>query len=127
MTTTTAVDDREPILIRMPPKLKQAIVREVEARDVNMNHLITQALADYYLEPYDPYERPSRVPAENKLTVVVRVPYQLNERIRNDAFEKRSNKSDIVMRILVEAFNVDVDIPPPHRTAPIGGGHKVAT
>jgi hypothetical protein len=110
-------------LIRMPPAIKAAVVRVVEASGTNANDVIVAALSDSYGLGFVPSGRRGH-PSPGNLRVLVRMSDELKKTIQLDALQRRSNLTDTVIRILENDLGVNVIVPFPSRGTPFGGGRR---
>ena len=118
-------DPRISILVRMPPKLKRAVVREVKNQASNMNDVCVGIISEYYDEPFEPTNRRAGE-AGDAGDVVLRITQELKDKIVFDAAPKHTNIIDTCVRVLAESLNVKVVIPPGRRSVPFGGGRRSA-
>jgi hypothetical protein len=116
------VDTRVGVLVRMPPELKAAVVAAVEKSGTNMNDVCVSVIADKYGMNYEPTERHGNPRGADK--VLLRMDDKLKRKVQTDAFKKRTNTNDTIVRVLAEAFGVNVVIPEGRRATPFGGGPK---
>ena len=120
-TTTHATS----VLVRFPPRVKEAIVDEVERRQISMNDIVVSALAEHLGMSFQPSgRRPARPPSGGKQKVLLRMPPDLKFMLQVQALGRRSNLTDTIVRLMAEALGVDADIAAPVRTSPFGGGAR---
>lgn len=113
------------VVVRLPLPLKRAAVREVERRGTNMNDVLVGAIARRYGIGFHPTNRIGR-PSIEKGTVLLRMSDRLKYAIQRDALDRRSNIQDTLVRILADAFAVEIDLTRSFRTTPFGGGRRQA-
>jgi hypothetical protein len=115
------VNARQSVLIKVPVVLKRALIAEAARRGASVNDVIVGAVAGHYGVDFKPSGRRSRCPHPENKVVVVRMSPKLKRTLQLDAVG-RSNLTDTILRILVRALEVDLQLPVPSRTTPFGGG-----
>jgi hypothetical protein len=115
-------DARRGVLIRLPLELKVAVLAEADQQGLGMNDVLVGAIASRYGMQYVPSLRRSRRPDPMKSAIVLRMDDALKLEVQFDALRQRSNMTDTLVRLLAEAFSVDIDFTPPRRQTPFGGG-----
>jgi myo-inositol-1-phosphate synthase len=92
------------LLVRMPPKLKRRLAREVERRGATLNDVAVGALAQRFGVRFRPSgRRGGSVPGESP-SVLLRVPPELRERLREAAAERETSANAIVVQTLEDAL-----------------------
>ena len=104
-TLTASSSDRKGVLVRMPPHLKGALVREVARRGGNLNDVATGILAERFGVPYAPTGRKSPLPGASGVALL-RMPAGLKHRIQAEADRAESNANDTILRVLAHELGI---------------------
>ena len=117
------VNVRQSVLIRVPAVMKRALIAESARRRASLNDVIVGAVSGHYGIEFTPSGRCSRHAEPENEAVVVRMGPELKWAIQLDALG-RSNLNHTILRILSDAFEIELDLPRPTRTTPFGGGSR---
>jgi myo-inositol-1-phosphate synthase len=98
--------DRRVMLVRMPSELKRRLTDEVIARGSNLNDVALELLASQYGLQYEPSGRKS-VPRTQRGDVLLRVPQELKERIRERAADTRRTANDLIVETLSDRLGIN--------------------
>jgi hypothetical protein len=112
------------VMITMPTALKAAVGREARRQGVNLNDLLVGLLAKHYRLAFQPSNRLGATPKARNVAVVLRMPPELKRAIQLDALGRESNMTDVVLRILASALDVQLRMMPVVRRSPFGGGGR---
>ena len=117
--------DLKGVLVRMPPSLKQALAREVTARESTMNDIAVQILATRFGVEFSPSGRKGKAPGDSR-AALLRMPPELKRRIQETAFRDESNTNHVIVRTLADELGVEPS-GGRDRTVPFGGGRRKET
>ena len=94
------------VLVRMPPRLKRRLAREVARRGSTLNDVAVELLATRFGVPFQRSgRRGGGVPGESP-TVLLRVPPRLRERIREEAGGRATSTNDVIVSALAEGLEL---------------------
>jgi myo-inositol-1-phosphate synthase len=116
---------RTTMLVRMPPALKQRLVREVQTSGLALNDVAVGLLAERFALPFSPSGRRGAGPGTSGV-VLLRLPPELKRAIQRAAFDAGTNANDVVVRALAERLGVS-HLGTTRRTVPFGGGRRKDT
>ena len=92
-------------MVRMPPSLKRALVREVARRGGNLNDLATGILAERFGIAYVPTGRRSPLAGTSGSTLL-RMPDALKEAIDDEATRTGSHANDLILQVLADDLKI---------------------
>ena len=90
----------------MPSALKTALVREAARRGSNVNDVAAGILADAFHLAYVPSGRRRKVLAGSSPVLLLRVPQELKDEIREEADRTSSNANDVILAALAAGLGV---------------------
>ncbi len=93
------------MLVRMPPGLKSALVRETARRGVSLNDVAVGLLAAAFGIPYRPTRRKSPLPGSSPV-ILLRMPEELQDALRAEAARSGGTFNDVVLRSLADELGV---------------------
>ena len=112
----------------LPWRVKAALTLEAERQGMSLNDLGGRLLGAHFgMDFTESGRRPPNTASPHNLVVVFRLPQPLVEEIRGYAFKRRTNMGFEISVALAEALGVQVNIRPPQRTMPLGGGRRLIT
>ena len=117
---TASTTHRKGVLVRTPPSLKEALVRETARRGASLNDVAVGILADAFGVEYTPTNRRSPLPGASPV-VLLRMPEELKSAIQAEAFSRRSNTNDVILATLSDELGVPFESNR-RRSVPFGGG-----
>lgn len=117
--------DVKGVLVRMPSSLKQALAREVRARESTMNDVAVQILATRFGVEFEPSGRKGKTPGESRVALL-RMPPELKRRIQEIAFADETNTNHVIVQTLSDELGVALS-EERGRTVPFGGGRRKET
>jgi myo-inositol-1-phosphate synthase len=97
--------ERTEVLVRMPGELKQRLAREVRERGSNLNDVAVEILAARFGLSYDPTGRKGRPRAAGR-DVLLRMPRELRDRLRQRASERRRTTNELIVETLSERLGL---------------------
>lgn len=113
------------LCVKFPRRIKQALMREAAARGESLNDAAGRLLGRHYRISFAGSGRPYRHSVSvDAVFVVLRLPWDLAEAIRADAYEQRTNQTHQVVLALAEALEVRLEDTAPKRRVPYGGGTR---
>ena len=115
------------LYVWLPPDVKQAIGERAAQDGMSMNDLAGAVLARSFHVRFEASgRRPARTIDPEKSGIVLRIPEEMLEAIRERAFRRRTNQSAEVVRALARALGVDIQAVETRRRFPLGGGKRLA-
>ena len=93
------------MLVRAPPWLEDALVRETARRRASLNDVAVGLLADAFAVPYTPTGRRSGLPGRSPV-VLLRMPETLKREIQAEAFRTSTNTNDLIVRTLADGLGI---------------------
>src|SRR3954452_3895082 len=94
------------VLVKLPPRVKRALVRAVDQRGTSINDFVVALLADRYGIPFQGSGRRGH-PGAISTSVVLRMDARLKKKIQLDALQAESNMSDRIQHLLAEALGIE--------------------
>lgn len=114
------------LYIWMPSSVKLALSERAAREGMSLNDCAGAVLARSFRVSFEASgRRPARAADPKKSGVVLRVPEEMLEAIRERAFRRRTNQSAEVVRALARALGVDIHVEA-RRRFPLGGGRRLA-
>lgn len=111
--------------IRLPLPVKAKLAMEVDKQQRSLNDLVREALGRHYnVKVQLSGRRSTAAVSPTKPVIVLRVPSELEEKVRCDAFARRSNLTHRVGEVLSTELGVAVEMGRPKRTVPFGGAPR---
>ena len=93
------------MLVRMPAELKRRLADEVAERGSNLNDVAVEILAARFGVPYEPTGRKGS-PRGSGREVLLRMPKQLKERLRERATDRRRTTNDLIVDTLGDGLGL---------------------
>jgi myo-inositol-1-phosphate synthase len=93
------------VLVRMPAELKRRLAAEVAERGSNLNDVAVEILAARFGVPYDPTGRKGS-PRGSGREVLLRMPKQLKERLRERATGRHRTTNDLIVETLGDGLGL---------------------
>jgi len=122
----TWTNDRCSLCVRLPSRVKAALSKEAARRGTSVNDLAGSLLGERFgVEFVQSGLRLRHAACPHKPVLVLRLPRDLVEAVREHAFQRRSNLTHEVSVALAEALGVGIKIDGPRRTIPLGGGRRL--
>jgi len=117
-------DDRlRSICVKLPRSVKRALIRKAAQQRESLNDTAGRLLGRHYGIKFAGSGRPySHSASIDALFVVLRLPWELAEAIRADAYQQRTNQTHQVVLALAEELGVRLKPKAPKRRVPYGGG-----
>jgi myo-inositol-1-phosphate synthase len=95
------------VLVRMPPSLKSALVRETARRKASLNDVAVGLLADHFDVSFTPSGRTSPLPGASPV-VLLRVPVDLKHEIEDEASRAGLSANDVVLGALAAGLGLTI-------------------
>ncbi len=93
------------VFVRMPPPLKQALVRETARRQTSLNDVAVGLLAESFAISYPQTGRKSPLPGPSPV-VLLRMPTQLRDVIQTESIRSGATFNDVVLQSLANELGV---------------------
>ena len=106
----------------MPQALKGALVRETARRGGNLNDVAIGILAERFGADYTPTRRKSQLAGESGVALL-RMPFELKQRIQTQASVTDSNLNQVILEVLADELGVPFE-PDQRKSTPSAGGER---
>ena len=108
--------------MRLPPALKDALVRETARRGTSLNDVAVSLLARAFGVTYRPSGRSRAKRPGPSPVVLLRMPPELKDELQAEADRTQTHTNEVIVRAL--ANGLELPHPSTRSRAPTGGGHR---
>src|SRR5262249_3037062 len=104
-TVAASSSSRKGVLVRTPPAVKRALVRETARARTSLNDVAVGLLAESFAIPYRPTGRKSSLPGSSPV-MLLRMPEELHAAIQVEAEQSGETANDVILRALARELDV---------------------